>query len=189
MDDTMARRACGAFQYYTCTRLPVRHAFTTKRGGVSTGACESMNLGFGRGDDPENVRRNYHILADALSIPYERITMTKQVHHDAVTVVTEDEVYEVTLVGSGVITNKIADHDESVDEQTKPQVVTLADAIDAAAVANPGRVDEATISLRDGKAVYVVRIESESGMSTLYVDALSAELLGSEVLEEDEDPE
>ena len=92
MDDTMARRACGAFQYYTCTRLPVRHAFTTKRGGVSTGACESMNLGFGRGDDPENVRRNYHILADALSIPYERITMTKQVHRDAVTVVTEETV-------------------------------------------------------------------------------------------------
>ncbi len=106
-----------------------------------------------------------------------------------VTVVTEDEVYEVTLVGSGVITNKIADHDESVDEQTKPQVVTLADAIDAAAVANPGRVDEATISPRDGKAVYVVRIENENGMSTLYVDALSAELLGSEVLEDDEDPE
>ena len=68
----------------------MRHAFTTKRGGVSTGACESMNLGFGRGDDPENVRRNYHILADALSIPYERITMTKQVHRDAVTVVTEE---------------------------------------------------------------------------------------------------
>lgn len=92
MDDTMARRACGAFQYYTCTRLPVRHAFTTKRGGVSTGACESMNLGFGRGDDPENVRQNYRILADALSIPYERITMTKQVHRDQVTVVTEETV-------------------------------------------------------------------------------------------------
>lgn len=92
MDDTMGRRSCGAFQYYACTRLPVRHAFTTKHGGVSRGACESMNLGFGRGDDPDNVRRNYHILADALGMPYERITMTRQVHQDTVTVVTEETV-------------------------------------------------------------------------------------------------
>lgn len=92
MDQTMGRRTCGALQYYTCARLPVPHAFTTKHGGVSTGACESLNLGFGRGDDPQNVRENYRILTDALHVPYDRLTMTKQVHRECVTVVTEDTV-------------------------------------------------------------------------------------------------
>lgn len=92
MDQTMGRRVCGDLQYYTCSRLPVPHAFTTKHGGVSTGACESLNLGFGRGDEPGNVRENYRILTDALHMPYERLTMTKQVHRDRVTVVTEDTV-------------------------------------------------------------------------------------------------
>ena len=45
----------GSFVYYTCDRLPVRHAFTTKFGGVSRGDCESLNLGFNRGDERENV--------------------------------------------------------------------------------------------------------------------------------------
>ncbi len=86
----LVRRQNGAFCYYTCPRLPVRHAFTTKYGGVSTGACQSMNLGFGRGDDPDNVRRNYRILSAALSLPYDRITMTRQVHQDTVVSVTAD---------------------------------------------------------------------------------------------------
>ena len=55
MNNGLRRNTCGSFVYYTCDRLPVRHAFSTKYGGVSTGDCASMNLGFGRGDDPENV--------------------------------------------------------------------------------------------------------------------------------------
>ena len=90
MDNTMRRRTCGTLSYYTSTRIPVRHAFTTKSGGVSTGACESLNLGFNRGDRRENVLENYKILTDALGVPYERLTMTKQVHRDEISVVTEE---------------------------------------------------------------------------------------------------
>lgn len=90
MDTTMRRRTCGTLSYYTCSRIPVRHAFTTKSGGVSTGACESLNLGFNRGDKRENVLRNYEILTDALGMPLDRLTMTKQVHRDEVSVVTEE---------------------------------------------------------------------------------------------------
>lgn len=92
MHASMRRRQCGDFIYYTCDKLPVRHAFTTKAGGVSTGDCESLNLGFHRGDDPDAVRENYAILARALEIPLERMTLTQQIHEDRVAVVTEQAV-------------------------------------------------------------------------------------------------
>ena len=91
-ENTMQRRTRGTFSYYISTRLPVRHGFTTKAGGVSTGDCESMNLGFSRGDKRENVLRNYEILAEGLQIPLSRLTMTKQVHRDEISVVTEETV-------------------------------------------------------------------------------------------------
>lgn len=90
MDITMRRCTCGTLSYYTSARIPVRHAFTTKAGGVSTGVCESLNLGFNRGDARENVLENYRILTAALEMPYDRLTMTKQVHRDEVSVVTEE---------------------------------------------------------------------------------------------------
>ena len=31
------------------------HGFSTRKGGISTGYLEEMNLSFSRGDDPENV--------------------------------------------------------------------------------------------------------------------------------------
>lgn len=92
MNHTMRRNTHGTLTYYTCTRIPVRHAFTTKAGGVSTGACESLNLGFGRGDTRENVLRNYDILTTALDMPHDHVTMTHQVHEAEVSVVTEDAV-------------------------------------------------------------------------------------------------
>lgn len=92
MDTTMRRTVCGPFIHYTCTRLPVRHAFTTKAGGVSRGHCESLNLGFNRGDDAENVRENYRRLADFLQVDAARMTLTHQVHRTEVSVVTEEQV-------------------------------------------------------------------------------------------------
>lgn len=92
MHKTMRRCQAGDLFYYTCDRLPVRHAFTTKSGGVSEGIYKSLNLGFRLGDSPENVHKNYEILADALHIPAQRLTMTKQIHEDQISVVTEETV-------------------------------------------------------------------------------------------------
>lgn len=96
MHASMRRMQCGDLIYYTCDKLPVRHAFTTKAGGVSSGDCESLNLGFQRGDDPACVRENYAILARALDVPLSRMTRTQQVHEDRVAVVTEP------VVGTGL---------------------------------------------------------------------------------------
>ncbi len=92
MDKSICRVQHGAFVYYTCRRIPVRHAFTTKSGGVSTGHCESLNLGFGRGDKEENVRENYRRLAEELGVDERRFTLTRQIHDTQISVVTENEV-------------------------------------------------------------------------------------------------
>ena len=45
----------------------IRHAFSTRLGGVSTGIYSSMNLGFTRGDIRENVEENFRRMASVLS--------------------------------------------------------------------------------------------------------------------------
>ncbi|MDO4271314.1 MAG: polyphenol oxidase family protein [Eubacteriales bacterium] len=113
MHQSMCRVQRGPFVYYTCRRLPVRHAFTTKFGGVSAGHCESLNLGFNRGDDPANVRENYRRLAAGLGVPETRLTLTKQIHDTQVSVVTEDEagmgLYRPMAWESDAIVTALAD--------------------------------------------------------------------------------
>jgi YfiH family protein len=43
----------------------IRAFFTTRLGGRSTGAFDSLNLGLHSGDDPETVRRNWALLMEA----------------------------------------------------------------------------------------------------------------------------
>ena len=76
-------------QYLAAHGIGVPHAFTTRLGGVSQGILSSLNLGMNRGDDPENVRKNYRILTGALEIPVENLVLTRQTHSDIVRVVTK----------------------------------------------------------------------------------------------------
>jgi YfiH family protein len=55
-------------------------AFSTRRGGVSTGAYESLNLGLLTDDAPENARENRRRLCDAVGADVERLAMNRQVH-------------------------------------------------------------------------------------------------------------
>ena len=96
MDRTIHRQDENGLVYYTCDALTTPHMFTTKFGGVSTGHLSSLNLGFSRGDERENVLQNYQIVADHFHVPRERMTMTKQVHGDCVRVVDE------TTMGMGL---------------------------------------------------------------------------------------
>ncbi len=91
MDKSMRLIKHGEFVYYICERIPVRHAFTTKFGGVSKNHCESLNLGFGRGDDEANVRENYRRLAEELQMDVRRFTLTRQIHDTQISVVTEED--------------------------------------------------------------------------------------------------
>ncbi len=92
MHPSIHRRVKGELVYYTSDTIAAPHLFTTKFGGVSTGCLSSLNLGFSRGDERENVLQNYQIVAELLGVPRARMTMTRQVHGDRVRVVGPDEV-------------------------------------------------------------------------------------------------
>ena len=81
----------GALEYLTAENIAAPHCFTTRFGGVSTGYLASMNIGIHRGDDPENVLRNYHILGQAIGFDPARLVMTTQTHTDIVLPVTGAE--------------------------------------------------------------------------------------------------
>ena len=79
----------GQIEYLTAEGIAVSHGFTTRLGGVSTGTLESMNISYHRGDAPENVEKNYRLLADALQFSVKDLVMSHQIHSDLVRVVTK----------------------------------------------------------------------------------------------------
>jgi YfiH family protein len=62
-----------------------RVVFTTRLGGVSEGAFESLNLGILTDDDPERVVENRRRLCEAVDADADTATMAWQVHGSAVT--------------------------------------------------------------------------------------------------------
>lgn len=95
----------------------------------------------------------------------------------SVTVIADGELYEVTIDGSDVIVNTSRDVDNGIEEFLESQVVTLPDAVDAAAVAHPGRVDSASITFDGGEPVYEVVVEVDDELMTIGIDGYSAEIL------------
>lgn len=79
-----ARRVSALTDEALFAQTGVRVAFTGRAGGVSEGACASLNLGAHVGDDPARVRENRAILMHALDGPSLAATVApKQVHGDA----------------------------------------------------------------------------------------------------------
>ena len=58
----------------------IRHAFFTRRGGVSDGPFASLNCGFGSRDDPAKVEQNRAIAAAQLGVMPERLVSCHQIH-------------------------------------------------------------------------------------------------------------
>lgn len=89
---TLTPHTDGDLLYYTFPVLDavpfVRHAFSTRLGGVSEGIYASMNLSFGRGDDPVRVRANFDRLCGAIGVSADDIVLSRQEHHTAVRHVT-----------------------------------------------------------------------------------------------------
>jgi YfiH family protein len=70
----------------------VEHGFTTRDGGVSSGYLSSLNLGWNRGDDINNVRENYRRLAEAIGTTPDHFVKGDQTHTANVRIVTEDDM-------------------------------------------------------------------------------------------------
>jgi YfiH family protein len=66
-----------------------RLVFSTRRGGVSEGPYDSLNLGLLTDDAPENVRENRRRLGEQVGHPWERFCYGRQVHGATVRRATE----------------------------------------------------------------------------------------------------
>jgi len=81
----------GTLEYLVADGIGAPHLFTTRLGGVSKAPLDSLNLGWNRGDNPENVTKNFQILADAIGFDLQRLVLTRQTHSDIVRQVTADD--------------------------------------------------------------------------------------------------
>ncbi len=89
---TMTLNQSGRVKYLTYNKLSdigtIRHAFSTRIGGVSTGNCAEMNLAFGRGDSAETVLENYKIFCNATGFDTNTLVASAQDHNVYVRTVT-----------------------------------------------------------------------------------------------------
>ena len=98
------------FENFDKTGL-VSHCFSTRKGGVSTGFYESMNLHF-RGDTTENVIENYKRICNAIDVDYKNVVFSTQIHSDNIYTVSEKDRGKGLLKKSdisdadGLITNE-----------------------------------------------------------------------------------
>ena len=93
----------------------VKHGFSTKLGGVSKGYYSSMNLSFTRGDNEDDVRENFRIMAGAVGVKNEDMVFTHQTHTTNVRVVTkEDRGNGITRERNFFDTDGLVTNDENV---------------------------------------------------------------------------
>ena len=83
------------FPYFTFPNLEkldfLTHLFTTRLGGVSSGALQSLNLSYARGDAPSNVDKNFARVAKVLGVSVQDMVFTDQTHSANIRVVTEKD--------------------------------------------------------------------------------------------------
>ena len=81
----------GTLEYLTADGIGARHCFTTRLGGVSEGVFSALNMRYNGGDSPENVTKNYQILAEAIGFDLQNLVLTRQTHSDIVRQVTSKD--------------------------------------------------------------------------------------------------
>ncbi len=85
----------GTLKYITFPKLTkcgaVRHVFSTRLGGVSTGDFYSMNLSFHK-DSRECVEENYRRLCSAVGIDTSHLVLSHQTHTSNVRNVTKEDI-------------------------------------------------------------------------------------------------
>ena len=96
----------------------IRHTFSTRHGGVSTGDAASMNLSFNKDSCPENVIKNFEILCGAVGIDTANLVLSHQTHTNNVIVV--DGSYR----GTGITKPSFSDVDGMITAEKNVALVT-----------------------------------------------------------------
>lgn len=120
------------------TTTSAKAVFTTREGGLSSGAFATFNIGPDRDDPEANLRRNRARLCRVLGVDPNRVAMARQAHGSA--------VREVERGGEGGFLGHLRDWPESDALVTSlpgtPLVILSADCIRVL----PWRLDEARIA-------------------------------------------
>jgi YfiH family protein len=98
------------------SKIPfLRHGFSTRLGGVSSGIFSSMNFGYDSGpyrDDPANIQENFRRMAGSIGVDPSSFVISRQVHKTNIRIVDENDrgkgLYRPTDYEEidGLITNK-----------------------------------------------------------------------------------
>lgn len=96
----------------------VRHIFSTRHGGVSTGDAAKMNLSFNKDSSAENVKRNFEILCSAVDIDTTHLVLSHQTHTNNVLTVDKSHC------GTGITKPSFCDVDGMVTNETGVALVT-----------------------------------------------------------------
>ena len=82
---TLKSNISGDVPYYSFPSLDklqfVRHGFSTRLGGVSTGVFQSMNLSFTRHDDQSAVLKNFDLFCSAINVDVHNVVLPDQRHN------------------------------------------------------------------------------------------------------------
>ncbi|MGQ9647024.1 MAG: peptidoglycan editing factor PgeF [Thermodesulfobacteriota bacterium] len=62
----------------------IRHAFLTRKGGISPPPYDTLNLSVNNGDRPEHVSRNKNRIAKAFEFELNRLALLDQIHQDRI---------------------------------------------------------------------------------------------------------
>lgn len=81
----------------------LRHGFTGRHGGFSTGCFRSLNLGLHVGDDPVSVSANRREVAGVLGLPLHQMVCAEQVHGARVAVVGPEDAGRGALSFAGAV--------------------------------------------------------------------------------------
>ena len=84
----------------------VKHAFTTKNGGVSKDTYTSLNLAFHVNDNPWHVDINHNTLANELGFEKNSLVHMKQIHSDIVHIVADADNFKTPPTCDALITDK-----------------------------------------------------------------------------------
>lgn len=96
----------------------VRHIFSTRIGGVSSGQYSSMNMSFSGGDQRENVLKNYEKLCSCAEIDVKHLVLSRQTHTNNVKEVTECDC------GTGIFKDSFSDVDGLITDRRGVALVT-----------------------------------------------------------------
>lgn len=83
----------------------IHHAITTRKGGISEGYADSLNLGYGVEDNVKYVEENRRRLAEFMKVSFDHLIFQRQTHSINFKIITEKNFRDPHINNDALITN------------------------------------------------------------------------------------